>query len=154
MRLPEMLKKYYDWAKPLTFGFFSDADINEARSYGWMHVQTDFFSEDNALDDYNKMVATPFGLIDHAGVIKCRGNFLMMMSTEFREKQQEARRVARAEANADSLSSSAYAHPSDPRYAEMKAAAEEATGGEGYKLQAQEPEAKKEKRGWPSKKKG
>jgi hypothetical protein len=107
MRLPEMLRKYYDWAKPLEFGFFSEADINEARSYGWMHVQTDFFSENSALEDYNAMVATPFGLIDHGGVIKCRGNFLMMMSKDFREKQMERRREAREKSNADSLRGSA-----------------------------------------------
>jgi hypothetical protein len=122
------------------------------RSYGWEHVQTSFFSENNALEDYNAMVATPFGLIDHDGVIRCRGNFLMMMSTDFREQLLEARRVAREKANADSLRSSSYAHPSDPRYEEMKEAAADMTGEEGHKVKVgPEPDQKGK---WPSKKKG
>jgi hypothetical protein len=132
MRLPVLLRKYYDWAKPLTFGFFSEADVNEARSLGWEHVQTAFLDE--AFEDYNKLVATPFGLIDFGGVVKARDNFLMMMSTDFREEQMKRRHEKYLNDTEDSLRHQAYAHPSDPKYAEMLEAAQEVSRGESYKV--------------------
>jgi len=154
MRLPPLLEKYYEWARGFTFGFFSEDDVNEARSFGWEHVQTAFFEKDGVLEDYNKTVSTPFGLIDSGGVIKARGNFLMMMPKDFRKKQMDARHEAYEESIADSLRSGAYAHPSDPNYLEMKEAAEEIALGQstGYRVQTREPEEDdRPKRGRPKK---
>lgn len=141
-RLPKLLRKYYDWAKPLEFGFFSGADVDEARSYGWEHVQTGFFDE--VKDDYNRMVATPFGLIDSGGVIKWRDNFLMMMGTEFRGKQQDARNNAYEKSVAQALKGQAHAVPEDPRYDQMLEKAKELTDATSYQLHINpESEAKR-----------
>ena len=148
--LPILLRKYYDWAKPLTFGFKSEDDVNEARSRGWKHVQTSFFAENNAFNDINEMVSTPFGLIDHAGVIKCKNNFLMMMSQEFRDDEMRIRHESYEESVADSLIGSAYANPSDPEYARMKELAEGLTTGEAYTVRSKPVEDEpKPKRGRP-----
>lgn len=147
MRLPALLKKNFEWAKPLTFGFFSGSDVDEARSYGWEHVQTSFFD----MDDFNKHVAIPFGLIDSGGIIKWRDNYLMMMSEKFREEQMKARHEAYLESTNESLRQGAYAHPDDPRYEEMKAAAEEMSEGESYRVQTGSGQEDKPRRGRPPK---
>jgi len=140
-RLPQMLRKYCDWAKPLTFGFFSGEDVYEARSLGWEHVQTSFFE---GMDDYNQLVGTPFGLIDAGGVIKWRDNFLMMMSLDFREKEMRHRDEAYNDQMSKILQAKAYAHPADPRYHEMLRASEELSSGEVYRVQGTHAEEKTE----------
>ena len=130
--LPRMLQKYCDWAKPLVFGFFTGEDVYEARANGWEHVQTGFFE---GMDEYNKLVSTPFGLIDDGGVVKWKDNYLMMMSKDFREDEMAAKHAAYEKEMSQVLKNHSYAHPADPRYAEMKRASEELSTGETYRVQ-------------------
>lgn len=150
-RLPVLFEKYFEWAKGFVFGFFSEDDVNEARSYGWEHVQTAFLLQDGVLDEYNSTVSTPFGLIDHGGVIKWRDNFLMIMPKDFRKKQMGARHQAYLDSTEKMLRTGSYVPAEDPQYGKMKALAEEISLENSEEYTVRTGAEEKPKRGRPKK---
>jgi hypothetical protein len=140
-RLPRMLEENFEWAKEFVFGFFHGDDVHEAGSFGWAHVRTEHFDVTN----FNTAVGTRFGLIDDAGVVKWRDNYLMMMPKDFRRRQLDKRHEEYQSGAASALEGAAYAHPSDPRYDEMLKASRELSEGESYRVKVRgEPQQDKE----------
>ena len=142
-RVPQLLEENFDWAREFTFGFFSEEDVPEAGTYGWVHLRPEHFDVEN----FNEAVGTRFGLTDAAGVIKWRHNYLMMMPKDFRRRQMGNRHDAYIASTADSLEGAAYAHPEDPQYEKMLKASRELSEMESYSVQPKALEGTAPKRG-------
>ena len=81
-RLPELLRNEYVWMGEFEFGFFSEEDIPERLTQGWVFLDTSHFDASKL----NEVVGIRFGLTDTDGHIKFRDNYIMIQPKDFRKK--------------------------------------------------------------------
>lgn len=147
--IPKAIKAEMPDFKRFKFGFFSGNDVPEMHSMGWVHLESHMFD----VEEWNKAVGLRFGLTNTEGLVKYRENYIMIMDMTYRKRLENVRIDESERELATSLEGvSSYAHPSDSRYGEMKAASKDLGGVELTRVQAegQAPSgAEPKKRGRP-----
>jgi len=131
-------------------GFFSESDVNEMSTMGWIMLKTEHFD----VEDWNREIGTRYNLRTDGGANVMYGNnYLMMMHKDHREKIKQARLDAYKKQQAIADNAGAYAHPKDPNRNEMLQGAKEISSKDSTRYRVQtsgtpeyvedEPEVKK-----------
>ncbi len=128
----EMHEAYPD-TQDYNFGYFSESDINNVSTMGWVHLKGSMFE----VEDWNTAVGLRFGLqVDASDNIKYGENFVMMMPKHHRETvilpaRLEAIKKIESAADEDAV----VVHPEDPEYNKMKDAGRKFAKSEKVKVQ-------------------
>jgi len=120
--------------RPYTLGFFSESDVNQMSTMGWMHMKTEHFD----VEDWNREIGTRYNLRTDGGANVMYGNnYIMMMHEGHREKILESRLEAIKQQQRIADNAGAYAHPLDPNKGEMLRGAAEISSKDStrYKVQ-------------------
>jgi hypothetical protein len=114
--LPRLIREAYPDFKNVEFGFFSESDVPEMKSYGWIFMTKEHFDVDSFNDSD---IPSRFGLAEHGGSLKWRDNYMMIMGKDFREKLRTARHQKHEDQVDAAIAGQATVAPGDPRGAEM-----------------------------------
>ena len=123
-RLPEVLKKNIPWLREYQMAFADEEDVDNFAFYGWRPMRSEHFGTEG-LKNFNKTVGYRFNLSDTDGVVRYRRLVLMLMPTDVRKRQVNARNEAFEDYYRKiSNERDPYVHPLDPRGKELASAAE------------------------------
>ena len=149
--LPKLMSEEIDWMAEFQLGFFSEADVSERSTMGWVPLRAEHFD----VSEFNSAIGLKFGLTDTDGIVRYNDNVLMIMPKEFRRRLVNKRNEEFESYYARTMSDQAYVVPEDPKRKEILANYATSTFEEAVVTPSpnvQEGTTVKKKRGRPKKK--